>query len=171
MLNYALQELEKGRINKIVVVGNNSQTSDSRELGMLPGGVLEKEMVYLAGMLDIMGQFSIEEKVFKGQLEIAPMATIRGRNFENCIVYVNESQNLTESHIKLLLGRIGENSRIFFDGDVKQTDNYKFKEKNGMKLLGKVHAELDTDIISYTKLKQIERSVVAKLADQIDELF
>jgi predicted ribonuclease YlaK len=171
MLNYALQELEQGRINKIVVVGNNSQTADSRELAALPGGILEKELVYLAGVIDIMGTYAIEEKVYKGQLEIIPMATIRGRNLENSIIYINEAQNLTESHIKLLLGRVGEGSRIFFDGDIKQTDSYKFKEKNGLKLLAKVHEELDSNIISYTKLKQIERSDVARLADKIDELF
>ena len=171
MLNYALQELEQGRINKIIIVGNNSQTADSRELAALPGGVLEKELVYLAGVIDIMGTYAIEEKVYKGQLEIIPMATIRGRNLENSIIYVNEAQNLTESHIKLLLGRVAEGSRIFFDGDAKQTDSYKFKEKNGLKLLAKVHEELDSNIISYTKLKQIERSDVARLADKIDELF
>lgn len=171
MLNYALQELEQGHINKIIIVGNNSQTADSRELAALPGGILEKELVYLAGVIDIMGTYAIEEKVYKGQLEIIPMATIRGRNLENSIVYVNEAQNLTESHIKLLLGRVGEGSRIFFDGDIKQTDSYKFKEKNGLKLLAKVHEELDSNIISYTKLKQIERSDVARLADKIDELF
>jgi predicted ribonuclease YlaK len=47
------------------------------------------------------------------------MAYMRGRSFQNSIIIVNEAQNLTEDHVKLLLARVGDGSRIFFDGDMR----------------------------------------------------
>ena len=105
-----------------------------------------------------------------GNLEIVPLSVIRGRSFDDSIVYISEAQNLSTSHVKLLLGRVGENSRIFFDGDIKQVDNYKFKEYSGLEILGQIHQQRLADFLAYVVLRKVERSEVAQLADLIDHL-
>lgn len=118
LVNYALQQLEKtlqnGGINKIIWVPNNSYSKDSRELGTLPGALLEKEMPFLGSLVDIVGEQGVTKLLQQDQLEIVPISIMRGRNFTNSIILVNEAQNLTEEHIKLLIGRVSDNSKIFF---------------------------------------------------------
>lgn len=98
------------------------------------------------------------------------MAYLRGRNFENCIVIANEAQNLDSDHVKLLLGRIGENSRIFFDGSLQQVDSPLFKNKNGLRHLLKISSSPYADLFATVKLKKIERSRTARVADYLDEV-
>ena len=105
------------------------------------------------------------------QLEVVPIQFIRGRSFSDSIIIVNEAQNLTEDHIKLLLARVGENSRIFFDGDYKQTDSPIFKNKNGLKLLLELRkSPVFSKIFASVKLKTIERSLTAQASSYLDDL-
>lgn len=98
------------------------------------------------------------------------MAFLRGRNFEDSIVIVNEAQNLDSDHIKLLLGRIGDNSRIFFDGSMHQIDSDLFKNKNGLKTLLNVSESPYKDLFATVELKDIERSRTARMADYLDSI-
>ncbi len=105
------------------------------------------------------------------QLEIVPLAYMRGRSFNDSIVLVGEAENLTEDHIKLLLARCGENTRIFFDGDVQQVDSAIFKDKNGLKLLLNLHnSPVYSKIFGTVPLVKIERSLVASCADYLDNV-
>lgn len=72
--------------------------------------------------------------------------------------------------MKLLLGRIGKNSRIIFDGDVKQADKKNFIKNNGLSLLKKLSQTEGQDLFSMITLTLIERSVVAQLADVLDKI-
>lgn len=106
-----------------------------------------------------------------GELEIVPMGYARGRSFDNSIIIVNEAQNLTDEHIKLLIARCGDNSRIFLDGDLKQTDSSLFKDKNGLKLLLKLaDSEEYAPYFATVRLNKIERSKTAQAAGYLDEL-
>ena len=97
-----------------------------------------------------------------GELELLPMAIARGRNFENSILLINEAQNLTEEHVKLLIARCGEGTRIFFDGDIKQADANIFRQKSGLKLLTKLRFNEEfAPLFSAVKLEHIERSKTA----------
>ena len=104
------------------------------------------------------------------KLEIVPVAYIRGRNFDDSIVLVSEAENLTEEHIKLLLARCGNNTRIFFDGDIHQADSAIFKDRNGLKLLLNLHDSPFAEMFATTQLVRIERSVVAATADYLDTI-
>lgn len=108
--------------------------------------------------------------VLSGLIEIAPIAFIRGRNWDKSIIWVSEAQNLTSYHAKLLLGRIGEESRIFFDGDVRQEDNKIFTENSGLVTLHKLTKSKNADLFASIELKTIERSRVAQLADDLDQM-
>ena len=104
------------------------------------------------------------------QLEVVPMAYIRGRSFDDSIIIVNEAQNLTEEHVKLLIARCGKNTRIFFDGDIKQADSQLFRNKNGLKLLLSLRkSPVYSKMFSTVKLNTTERSVTAQAAQFLDE--
>ena len=170
LLSYALHQLQLGNIKKIVMVSNNSIVENSRDIGTLPGAILEKELIYCSPLLNLMTLDELTQMYTAGNLEIVPLSVIRGRSFDDSIVYISEAQNLSTSHVKLLLGRVGENSRIFFDGDIKQVDNYKFKEYSGLEILGQIHQQRLADFLAYVVLRKVERSEVAQLADLIDHL-
>lgn len=171
MLSYMMSQLADEKINKIVVVPNNSFVSDTREVAAVPGDLFEKEFMHLGPLIDLIGKAQVQLLVEAGKIEVLPVAVARGRNLENCIVWANEAQNLTTDHIKLLLGRIGEGARIFFDGDFKnQIDKKIFKNRNGLKLLTALHATEQSGLFATVRLQQVERSEVARLSDLLDKL-
>lgn len=172
LMNYALQELQNGNIKKIVHISNNSQTKDTREIAALPGNLLEKEMPFVSVYIDYLGKKeALETFVSSGEIEIVPVGAARGRNFEDAIVFVNECQNLTEEHVKLLLGRVAEKTKILFDGDIKQTDSYKFQEKSGLRLLTELrHHNEYSKMFNLVNLKSNERSKTSQMSAWLDEL-
>lgn len=172
LINYALQELEKGNIDKIVYVPNNSFVDNTREMGYLPGDLIEKEIVHMGTLVDMVGMITVERMLQEETLEVAPISTMRGRNFVNSIIIVNEAQNLTEDHIKLLIARCGDDTRIFFDGDIKQVDSSVFKNKNGLKILSKLKdSPIFCKIFGTVQLVNIERSLTAQASAYLDELI
>ena len=171
LTSYALQELQKGHIDKIVYVPNNSQNENSMELGTMPGEMYDKVLPYIGTLTDIIGQQQVIQLYENGQLELLPISVARGRSFEKSIILVNEAQNLTEDHVKLLIARCGEGTRIFFDGDIKQADSNIFRQKSGLKLLTKLRFSDDfAYLFSAVRLEQIERSKTAQAAGYLDEL-
>ena len=134
--------------------------------------MFSKELVYMGQIVDILGDSIEVERLYNdGLIEIMPIAVARGRNLEKSIVIVNEAQNLTEDHIKLLIARCAAGTRIFFDGDTKQTDAKIFKEKSGLKLLTKLKdSEKFGDLFSMVRLESIERSRTAQAAQYLDEI-
>jgi PhoH-like ATPase len=141
------------------------------DLGALPGDMIEKVQPVIGPLIDIVGIDNVLNWIREEKLEIVPMAYIRGRNFTNSIVIVSEAENLTEEHIKLLVGRCGENTRIFFDGDIHQADSAIFKDRNGLQLLLELHKSPElSKIFSTVQLVRIERSIVAAAADYLDKI-
>lgn len=169
--NFALQELEQSNIRKIIYVPNNSFVENTLEVGTLPGELLSKVIGQIGPLVDLVGLDWIEKMISRDELEVVPMSSIRGRSFEDSIIIVNEAQNLTEDHIKLLIGRCGQGSRIFFDGDLRQSDSAVFKNKNGLKLLLKLsNSEKFAELFGTVRLEKIERSKTAQAADYLDEI-
>lgn len=169
-VNFALQQLERGKIDKIVYVPNNAQTGDSREVAAVPGDLFAKESIYMGTLIDNLGIDEIGDRINNGTIELMPISLARGRNIENAIILVNEAQNLTEAHIKLLIGRIGEGTKIIFDGDIQQADRPVFKSSNGIKLLYKLKDSEYADLFCTVKLRNVERSRTAMVADYLDSI-
>ena len=117
LTNYALQELDKEHIKKIIYIPNNAFVANAMEIGHLPGTQTEKTLGLMGPILDILGIDRVQRYVEDEKIEIVPMAYLRGRSFLDSIIIVNEAQNLTTDHMKLLLARVGEGSRILLDGD------------------------------------------------------
>ena len=169
--NYALQELEKETIKKIVYIPNNSYTENAMELGYLPGETISKTLPSIGPLIDLVGQDYINQLIMKEQLEVVPLAYVRGRSFQDSIIIVNEAQNLTEDHLKLLIARCGEGTRICFDGDIKQADSQLFRNKNGLKLLLNLRkSPTYAKRFSTIKLKTTERSETARAVEYLDNI-
>ena len=96
------------------------------KLGFLPGDMKEKVDPYLRPLYDalyeLFGTDKIDKKIESGEIEIAPLAFMRGRTLKNCFAILDEAQNATETQIKMFLTRIGENSKLVVNGDPSQID-------------------------------------------------
>ena len=96
------------------------------KLGFLPGDMKEKVDPYLRPLYDalyeLFGFEKIDKKIENGEIEIAPLAFMRGRTLKNCFAILDEAQNATETQIKMFLTRIGENSKLIVNGDPTQVD-------------------------------------------------
>jgi phosphate starvation-inducible PhoH-like protein len=120
---------------KIMIV-RPSVESSSTPLGSLPGDLREKMGPFVYSSISllnkIVGSESVVEMEKKGYLEIMALSYLRGFNADNMIVVFEESQNSTPSEMKMLLTRIGFNSKIFVSGDIEQSDKFKKKEESGL---------------------------------------
>ena len=119
------------------------------KLGFLPGDMKEKVDPYLRPLYDalyeLFGADKIDKKIESGEIEIAPLAFMRGRTLKNCFAILDEAQNATETQIKMFLTRIGENSKLVVNGDPSQID-----------LLNKSHSGLIKSREILKELKEIK---------------
>ena len=118
-------------IDKIVIT--RPHVAVGKELGFLKGDLQEKTMPWALPVLDVLekhlGKGTVETGIKNGNIEMAPLALMRGRSFDNAFIIVDESQNITTHELKMLLTRVGEGSTIVLNGDVQQSD---LKEADGL---------------------------------------
>lgn len=112
------------KIKRIVVL--RPAVAVGKDPGALPGDLAEKNAPWAAPVLDVLieqlGNGVVESGLKNGNILAQPIATARGKTLANAFIIVDESQNLTIEELKLLTTRVGENSRIVINGDIKQTD-------------------------------------------------
>ena len=130
-LSYALNEIQKGRFEKIIFVKNNLEVKGAGTLGTLPGDEVEKMYPWLRQIQDHIGIQKFEEYLNTGIIQPAHLSTLRGRDLKNCIILVDEAENLLATNIQLLIGRVAENSEIIFCADIKQCD-YRNEKESGI---------------------------------------
>lgn len=167
MVNHAVDLIEKGKYDKIVWVRNNIEFKDTKEIGFLPGSMLEKVYPFAAILADCLGgEVALERAITDGWVEIQPLGFIRGRSFNRSIIYCSEAENLTKQHIQLLIGRVGEGSTLWINGDLRQIDDVAFERNNGIqKLIDKLTGN---ERFGTVYLPITERSETARLADLLD---
>lgn len=122
--SYAAGELFHRRISKIVLTRPNVETG--RGLGFLPGELDEKYAPYLQPFDQVftrtLGKGFYDYALKSKTIEPRPIGFMRGSSFDNCVILVDEAQNLTKTEFKMLLSRIGKNCKVILSGDPKQTD-------------------------------------------------
>jgi phosphate starvation-inducible protein PhoH and related proteins len=120
----AIKHLKEGVISKIVVT--RPAVSVDEEHGFLPGTLNQKMEPWTRPIFDVFEEYyhprEIQEMLEDGVIEISPLAYMRGRTFKNAYIIADEMQNATPSQMKMLLTRIGENSRMVVTGDLNQAD-------------------------------------------------
>jgi len=125
---------EDNKYEKILIVRPAVEAEE--KLGSLPGGLEEKLDPYIFPsyylLNKIIGKEQREKLKDEGYIEVAALAYMRGWNVDNTILVFEEAQNATPSQIKLLLTRIGYNSKFFLSGDLEQSDKFRDKTKSGL---------------------------------------
>jgi len=136
-------------------------------LGFLPGDMKEKVDPYLRPLYDSLYDLFDFEKIQRmieiGDIEIAPLAFMRGRTLKNSFVILDEAQNATDTQIKMFLTRLGENSKIVINGDPSQIDlpNKNFSGLNrSKKLLGNIS---EITIIEFDHSDVVRHPLVSKI--------
>ena len=161
---YAIRQFLLGRYEKIIFT--RPSVSVDEELGFLPGTLEEKMAPWIRPIYDILYNFispnEVRELLEEKLLEIAPLGYMRGRTFKNSCLIADEMQNSTIPQMKMLLTRIGENSKLIITGDLDQNDRP--FETNGLEdFLNKFKGRRSDSINSVEFDKEdIEREEVVK---------
>ena len=121
---YAVSLLEKGMIDRIIL--SRPAVEAGEKLGFLPGDMKEKVDPYLRplydALYDCMPPEQVERRLASGEIEIAPIAFMRGRTLADSFIILDEAQNTTREQMKMFLTRFGQNSRMVVCGDPRQVD-------------------------------------------------
>jgi len=120
----AVSDLMTGRVQKLVL--SRPAVEAGERLGFLPGDMKEKVDPYLRpiydALHDCMPAEQVERRIASGEIEVAPIAFMRGRTLADAFIILDEAQNTTPAQMKMFLTRFGENSRMVICGDPKQVD-------------------------------------------------
>jgi PhoH-like ATPase len=162
---YALQELQLGKYERMVIIRNGIGVSGVKELGILPGDATEKQKNTCLFMADIIGDIFFDNFLQNNKIQISYLGDMRSRSISNAIILCNESQNLNTELIKMIITRVAENSQLILDFDLSQIDHKNFEKDNGM--LSMLEALQGNELFGCVELDRIERSAVARLAELI----
>ena len=162
--------LKKGVVEKIILTRPAVEAGE--RLGFLPGDMKEKIDPYLRPIYDALHEMMpsdrVEKKIQSGEIEIAPLAFMRGRTFNNAFVIVDEAQNTTSVQMKMVLTRIGQGSRMVINGDLSQVDLPK-GQVSGLKESEKILRNIkEIKIISLKANDVIRHRIVAKIIKAYD---
>lgn len=155
-----IKMLQEGSVEKIVIT--RPAISVDEQHGFLPGTLIDKMQPWVLPILDYFYQYYNKKQVLSmiedDMIEIAPLAYMRGRTFQNCWILADECQNSTPNQMKMLLTRIGTGSKIIVTGDMAQHD--RGYEENGLKDI--LHRVSTSSRISVCKFddRDIERHPV-----------
>ena len=167
----AIQLLKNDKINKIIITRPIVGVGDE-ELGFLPGNMMKKMEPWTQPIFDVFLQYfskaEIDNFLYNGNIEISPLAYMRGRTFRNAFVIADESQNTTPAQMKMFVTRFGENSKGIITGDLNQSD--KSGQENGLYHLmqkmerygNKEELESMVKIVQFSK-EDVERSKISQL--------
>ena len=177
-VSVAVTLLMEKKIERVIL--SRPAVEAGEKLGFLPGDMKEKVDPYLRPLYDalyeLFGANKIDKKIETGEIEIAPLAFMRGRTLKNCFAILDEAQNATETQIKMFLTRIGENSKLVVNGDPSQIDLINksqsglIKSKNILKDLNEIKIiEFDhTDVVRHPLVSKIIRAYQKKSTDDKD---
>ena len=170
--------LMEKKIDRVIL--SRPAVEAGEKLGFLPGDMKEKVDPYLRPLYDalyeLFGADKIGKKIESGEIEIAPLAFMRGRTLKNCFAILDEAQNATETQIKMFLTRIGENSKLVVNGDptqidlINKTQSGLIKSKNLLKDIDEIKIlEFDhNDVVRHPLVSKIIRAYQNKSTDDKD---
>ena len=174
-VSVAITLLMEKKIERVIL--SRPAVEAGEKLGFLPGDMKEKVDPYLRPLYDalyeLFGFEKIDKKIETGEIEIAPLAFMRGRTLKNCFAILDEAQNATETQIKMFLTRIGENSKLVVNGDPSQVDLINkshsglIKSKNILSSIEEIKIiEFDhTDVVRHPLVSKIIKAYQKKADD------
>ena len=166
LVSAALEALKAGRFKRIVWIRNNVDVKGTKDLGALPGEVIDKLLPFLGPFIDHAGENSVRTMLNKGTLVVEPLQSLRGRNFDDTLIMCSEAENLTKEHIQLIIARAAEGSEVWFDADNRQRDKASFEKSRGIETL--IERFAGQKLFGYVHLVKSERSETAAMADLLN---
>ena len=157
---------------KIIIVRPAVEAEE--KLGSLPGNLEEKLDPYIFPsyylLNKIIGKEAREKLKEYEVIEVFALAYMRGMNIDNSILIFEEGQNATPNQMKLLLTRIGYNSKFFISGDLEQTDRYKDKKQSGLyDALQRFSGIPDIGIYDFKNAKNVRNPLISEILVKYDE--
>ncbi len=157
--------LMEKKIDRVIL--SRPAVEAGEKLGFLPGDMKEKVDPYLRPLYDalyeLFGAEKIDKKIENGEIEIAPLAFMRGRTLKNCYAILDEAQNATETQIKMFLTRIGENSKLVVNGDPSQIDLINKSESGLIKSKKLLKNIKEIKIIEFDHKDVVRHPLVSKI--------
>ena len=155
------------KIKKIVLTRPAVEAGE--RLGYLPGDLSQKIDPYLVPLFDSLEYFFGNENlaylIEKRNIEIVPLAYMRGRTLNNACIILDEAQNATNSQIKMFLTRLGENSKIIITGDESQIDLYS-KENSGLRKTRKILSKIEEiSVMEFQNTDIVRNPIVSKILE------
>ena len=157
---------------KIIIVRPAVEAEE--KLGSLPGNLEEKLDPYIFPSYYLLNKISgkdAREKLKESEvIEVFALAFMRGMNIDNSILVFEEAQNSTPNQMKLLLTRIGYNSKFFISGDLEQTDRYKDKKQSGLyDAIQRFKDVRDIGVYDFRDAKNVRNPLISKILSKYDE--
>jgi phosphate starvation-inducible PhoH-like protein len=157
---------------KIIIVRPAVEAEE--KLGSLPGNLEEKLDPYIFPsyylLNKIIGKDAREKLKESEVIEVFALAFMRGMNIDNSILVFEEAQNSTPNQMKLLLTRIGFNSKFFISGDLEQTDRYKDKKQSGLyDAIQRFKDVRDIGVYDFRDAKNVRNPLISKILSKYDE--
>lgn len=166
-----LYNSEESPINKIYYLRSNVGMSHELSLGAIPGELQAKTLQLAYPILDNLVEFMSEGQakylIESGKIEVLPIGMLRGRSLKNSFIIASEIQNCTLHHIKTILTRIGEGSKMVLQGDLEQID---FKDTNisGLKqAVNKLRGLSGVGIVEFTKAEVVRHPIIGYILERL----
>lgn len=168
---HAVYLYERREIDRIVL--SRPAVEAGERLGFLPGDMREKVDPYLRPMYDalydLMDRGLVERALQSGEIEIAPLAFMRGRTLANAAIILDEAQNTTPMQMKMFLTRLGEHSRMIVTGDPSQVDLPPGQSSGLAEALGLLGSVEDIAQIQFTAADVIRHELVSRIVAAYDK--
>ena len=167
----AVSMMLEGKIDKIIL--SRPAVEAGENLGFLPGDLKDKVDPYLRPLYDALYEMlpaeQVDKKLAIGEIEIAPLAFMRGRTLANAFIILDEAQNTTPMQMKMFLTRLGENSRMVVNGDLSQVDLPKGVESGLREATGILKKVDGIGSVTFSASDVVRHGLVAKIVKAYED--
>lgn len=166
---FAINEVLQRRKKKIVLTRPIVESGES--LGYLPGDLHEKVNPYMLPLYDCMkklgGDNAAQRETINSAVEIAPLAYMRGRTFDDAVCIFDEAQNATKAQLKLFLTRFGKNSKVIITGDPKQSD-LRLDDVPLVEVMVRLETLPGIGIVAFNKDSIVRHGLISSILDRLE---
>lgn len=167
----AVQMLMQGQVERIVL--SRPAVEAGEQLGFLPGDMREKIDPYLQplydALYDTLPREQVDKKLESGEIEIAPLAFMRGRTLSNCYAILDEAQNTAPMQMKMFLTRLGDHSRMAITGDLSQVDLPGSTRSGLADALEILEGMKGVGVVRFTDVDVVRHPLVARIVRAYDK--
>ena len=168
----AINCLKNRKVEKVIL--SRPAVEAGEKIGFLPGDIKDKVDPYLRpiydALHDMMPAEKVEKKLLSGEIEIAPLAFMRGRTLKNSYIIIDEAQNTSPIQMKMVLTRLGEGSRMVVTGDLTQVDLPKGQKSGLTEAVKILNGIKGIDILKLDAVDIVRHSVVSKIIKAYEKL-